>query len=130
MRKEEEEATELSKVVYIKNLNFSSDEAELYELFEKIGPIKYAKIVRSKDGKSMGFGFVEYETNEKALEAVKKMNNTLLDGHRLSLSLSRKKAQNMEEIQRLKEKVKAEEQKSSKLMIRNIAFQATKNDIK
>jgi multiple RNA-binding domain-containing protein 1 len=63
------------------------------------------------------------------VEAVKKLNNSLLDGHKLTLSLSRKKIQNVEEIQKLKEKVKAQEEKHSKLMIRNIAFQATKKDI-
>jgi multiple RNA-binding domain-containing protein 1 len=78
----------------------------------------------------MGFGFAEYETAEKAVESVKKLNNHLLDGHKLILSLSRKKVQNMEEIQKLKQKIKAEDQTSTKLMIRNIAFQATKNDIK
>ena len=51
---------ELSKVVYIKNLNFESVQGELYEILEKIGPVKYAKIVRSKEGKSMGFGFAEF----------------------------------------------------------------------
>ena len=35
----------------------------------------------------------------------------------------------MQDIAKLKEKVKMEEQRSSKLMIRNVAFQATKNDI-
>jgi RNA recognition motif-containing protein len=28
----------------------------LYEFFEKIGPLKYARIVKSKEGKSMGTG--------------------------------------------------------------------------
>ena len=36
----------------------------------------------------------------------------------------------MEDINRLKQKIKEEEEKSSKLMIRNIAFQAEKKDIK
>ena len=35
----------------------------------------------------------------------------------------------MEYIAKLKEKFKMEDHRSSKLMIRNVAFQATKNDI-
>ena len=50
----------------------------------------------------MGFGFVEFKTAETAIETVKKMNNTLVDGHKLLLSISRKKSQNVEEIQKLK----------------------------
>lgn len=42
----------------MKNLNFQTQEGDLYQLFETIAPIKYAKIVKNKDGKSMGFGFV------------------------------------------------------------------------
>jgi hypothetical protein len=30
----------------------------LEELFEKIATIKYAKIIKNKDGKSMGYGFI------------------------------------------------------------------------
>ena len=94
-----------------------------------MGNVKYARIVK-KEGKSMGFGFVEFESHEKAVEVVKKLNNCLVDGHKLLLSLSRKKTQNLDEIHKLKEKIKAEEEKSSKLMIRNIAFQAEKKDIR
>ena len=36
----------------------------------------------------------------------------------------------MEDINKLKQKIKEEEEKSCKLMIRNIAFQAEKKDIK
>ena len=59
-KQEEEEMEELSKIVYIKNLNFESVEGDLYQMLEKIGPVKYAKIVRNKDSKSMGFGFAEF----------------------------------------------------------------------
>lgn len=57
----------------------------------------------------MGFGFAEFESSDKAIEAVKKLNNCLLDGHKLLLSLSRKKAKNTEDIHKLKQKVKEEE---------------------
>jgi RNA recognition motif-containing protein len=64
--------------------------------------------VKSKEGKSMGFGFVEYESSEKAVEAVKKLNSFLVDGHNLSLSLSRKKVQSAQDLKALKEKIKQE----------------------
>jgi RNA recognition motif-containing protein len=56
----------------------------------------------------MGFGFVEYESSEKAVEAVKKLNSFLVDGHKLSLSLSRKKVQSAQDLKALKEKIKQE----------------------
>ena len=50
----------------------------------------------------MGFGFVEYESNEKAVEAVKKLNNFLVDGHKLNMSLSRKKIQSAQDLKALR----------------------------
>jgi multiple RNA-binding domain-containing protein 1 len=60
IKEEIQNEDEICKVVYVKNLNFETEDASLYELFEKIGPIKYARIVKSKEGKSMGYGFVEF----------------------------------------------------------------------
>lgn len=60
LEKEVEEAEELSRVVYVKNINFQTEEENLAAIFKQIAPIKYAKIVKNKHGKSMGFGFAEY----------------------------------------------------------------------
>lgn len=42
------------------------------------------------------------------MEAVKKLNNVLVDGHKLALTLSRKKAQNSQDLKALKEKIQKE----------------------
>jgi RNA recognition motif-containing protein len=39
----------------------------------------------------MGYGFVEYETTENAQKAVKMIQNKILDGHKLTVTMSRKK---------------------------------------
>lgn len=64
------------------------------------------------------------------MEAIKKLQNTLLDGHRILLSLSRKKVGKYEDLKELKEKIKAESVKgNNKLLVKNLAFQATKAEV-
>lgn len=47
--------------MYVKNLNFITTENSLREVFEKIGLVRSVKIIKTKDGKSMGYGFAEFE---------------------------------------------------------------------
>lgn len=120
-----EEEVEKSKIVFVKNLNFSSTEEDLRSLIDskKLKGVKNVKIVRS-NGKSQGFGFVEFETEEQSEEMIKTLQNTLLDKHVLKLSISKKKTKEEEKGE------KKEVQKSTKLILKNIAFQATKQELK
>lgn len=98
------------------------------------------------DGKmtlSMGFGFVEVDREEIAKAVIKEKQGSMLDGHKLSLQLSRSSAtassdqrDKMKKEQQLKKKRKGddalvgdEEEGSSKLVVRNVAFEATRNDL-
>ncbi|KAF4661506.1 hypothetical protein FOZ61_003156 [Perkinsus olseni] len=66
-------------------------EADLLEMFERYGAIQSIKIVRDKTtGISMGFGFVNFETNEGAEAAVDALNCTVLpEGKRMKVSVAR-----------------------------------------
>jgi U1 small nuclear ribonucleoprotein len=51
------------KTIFIGKLNYATDEVRLKKEFEIFGPIKSIRIVKNnKNGKSRGYGFVEYET--------------------------------------------------------------------
>jgi len=61
-----------STVVYISNLPFSVDEEELLSLFNQF-TVKTAHVVKSYNGRSRGYGFVEFESSadqEKAINAI------------------------------------------------------------
>lgn len=77
--------------MFVKNLNFDSSEEDFKNfLFEKkIKGVKNIKIVRI-NGKSQGYGFVEFDTSEEALEMMKEIQNCLFDKHILKLEISRK----------------------------------------
>lgn len=125
--------------VFVKNLNFDTSEQKLKELFEgvKAGKILSAKIVRNKqDGlQSKGYGFIEFETEEAAKTAIKKLQNTVLDDHMLKLKLSKKDTGNKRQAKANRKEKQAEDfvddedMASTKLLIKNLAFEATKKDI-
>jgi multiple RNA-binding domain-containing protein 1 len=85
---------------------------------------------------SMGFGFIEVDREEIAKAVVKEKQGSMLDGHKLSLQLSKSSASAAVEVGKNKSKRKGhesllgdEEGGLSKLVVRNVAFEATRKDI-
>jgi polyadenylate-binding protein len=61
--------------VFIKNLEKSIDNKQLYDTFSMFGNILSAKIAHSPlDGQSLGYGFVHFDTDEAALKAIAQVN--------------------------------------------------------
>lgn len=89
---DDQEASTRCKTVFIKNLNFSTKEEDIESLFKNSnlkGKVLSVKIVRRTDNQqSKGYGFVEMETIESAQNAIKKLQNFMLDEHSLKLSLA------------------------------------------
>ncbi|PNX77815.1 putative polyadenylate-binding protein [Trifolium pratense] len=66
--------------VFVKNLAESINNSGLEDMFKKFGNILSSKVVMSEDGKSKGYGFVQFETEESANTAIQKMNgSTIVD---------------------------------------------------
>ncbi|RHZ27403.1 hypothetical protein DYB37_006928 [Aphanomyces astaci] len=125
---EVDNVAELDNTLCVKNLNFTTTEAVLKAAFEKVG---YLTIARKKDrsGKltlSMGFGFVEFGTAAAAKKAMQSLQGNLLEGHAMDIKVSRKQLQ----------PAKAQAAKSAanvpktKVICRNIAFEATVKDVR
>jgi multiple RNA-binding domain-containing protein 1 len=118
--------------LFVKNLSFETKKEALAELFSRVHGFRSAVISTKKDAKSgnilsMGFGFVEYDNIEHANQAIKLFQNTLLDGHALQIKLSDRKSSSADKSsQDSGKEIKA---KSSKLLIRNVPFEATKKDL-
>ena len=56
------------------NLPESIDNAGLQDIFKKYGNILSSKVVTSEDGKSKGYGFVQFESEESSKVAIEKLN--------------------------------------------------------
>lgn len=127
---DDENAADANNTICVKNLSFATKEQGLEKLFKQCGKLRKVTVARRKDPKrgllSMGFGFVEFVDPKHAEAAIKSLQSTVLDGHALNLKISQKKMTQAP-------KRKAEEEtggRKSKIIVRNVAFEATSNEIR
>lgn len=69
--------------VFIKNLDETIDNKTLHDTFTAFGNILSCKVVTDAAGKSCGFGFVHFETQEAADQAIEKVNGMLMNGKKV-----------------------------------------------
>lgn len=63
---------------------------ELLALFNRVGPVKMAKVIRNRTtGVSYGFGFVEYENQADAQKAITALNGIQLQNKRIKVAIAR-----------------------------------------
>jgi len=120
----------LGTTVFIKNINYNTTESTLQAHFEKIGPLRSVTIPKKKEKgelQSMGFGFIEFMNKDDAKKALKSLQNINIDGHTLVLRISKTGTSVAP-----KEHVKANNTivQGTKLLIKNVAFETTKKDLK
>lgn len=66
--------------VFVKNLSEDVTDDELKNIFGKFGEITSAVLSKGEDGKSKGFGFVNFSTHEAAQLAVESLNDKEING--------------------------------------------------
>lgn len=94
--------------VYIKNLEDEVDEDALSELFAKYGNITSTMVRRDDEGKSRGFGFINFEDHNAARQAVEELHDTDLNGKKLYVSRAQKKTERSQELRSQYEQAKQE----------------------
>ena len=77
--------------IYIGNLSYKTTEANLRDAFAQFGTIADAVIIKERDtGRSKGFGFITFET-EKAADQALVMEGKELDGRTLRVNLAKER---------------------------------------
>ncbi|KAI6783247.1 Multiple RNA-binding domain-containing protein-like protein [Emericellopsis cladophorae] len=121
--------------LFVRNLNFDTSTSALAEAFEGVDGFVSARVKTKVDPKkagqtlSMGFGFVEFKTKEQAGEAIKVMDGHVLDGHTLTVKASHRGLDAAEERRR-SDKQRSQAGQRTKLIVKNLPFQASKKDIR
>jgi RNA recognition motif-containing protein len=81
----------VSKTLYVGNLPWQTNEAELTSAFEAHGQVISSRIVTEREtGKSRGFGFVEVEDDD-AGKMIKAMNGFSMGGRDIMVNEARPK---------------------------------------
>ena len=82
----------MGKKLYVGNLSYNVDSAQLEELFSKYGQVQSAQVIQDRDtGRSKGFGFVEMADDNAAREAIEGLNMREQDGRALTVNEARPK---------------------------------------
>ncbi|KAH7135964.1 hypothetical protein B0J11DRAFT_175394 [Dendryphion nanum] len=96
--------------IYVKNIDTEATEDEFRDLFEKHGPITSASLAQDDQGKSRGFGFVNFVRHEDAAQAVEALNDFDFKGNKLYVGRAQKKHEREEELRKQYEAARLEKQ--------------------
>ncbi|KAK4105737.1 hypothetical protein N658DRAFT_513115 [Parathielavia hyrcaniae] len=133
-RDDDEDQTETASL-FVRNLNFSTTTEGLTDAFKPLDGFVSAKVKTKIDPKrpgqvlSMGFGFCAFKTKEQAQAALKVMDGHVLDGYKLLVKASHRGHDAAEERRREDLAKKAAAQRT-KIVIKNLPFEASKKDVR
>ncbi|KAJ5085937.1 hypothetical protein N7532_010708 [Penicillium argentinense] len=113
--------------IYVKNLDTEIPDEEFRTMFEKFGEITSATLSHDQEGKSRGFGFVNYSTHESAQAAVDEMNEKEIKSQKLYVGRAQKKHEREEELRKQYEAARLE--KASKYQGVNLYVKNLTDDV-
>ncbi|KAM5562152.1 polyadenylate-binding protein 3 [Rosa sericea] len=71
--------------LFIKNLEKSIDNKALLDTFSAFGTVLSCKVAADASGQSKGYGFVQYDNEESAKNAINKLNDMLINEKQVSV---------------------------------------------
>ncbi len=80
----------MNKKLYVGGLPYSTTQDSLQQGFAGAGNVVSAIVITDKmSGRSKGFGFVEFETEDEAAKAIEMFNGKDFEGRRITVSEAR-----------------------------------------
>jgi len=113
--------------LYVKNIDLEVTQEEFEKLFSNYGAVTSALISVDDEGRSKGFGFVNFEKHEDAEKAVDELHDSEQHGKKLFVSRAQKKAEREEELRKSYEQAKME--KLSKFQGVNLYIKNLEDDV-
>lgn len=87
---EEKQPEVSSPKLYVGNLSYETTESDLFDHFATVGQVKNAEVVRDRNDRSKGFGFVEMNSVEMAKTASEKFHRTDYMGRQIIVAGAKK----------------------------------------
>ncbi|MDR3250648.1 MAG: RNA-binding protein [Tannerella sp.] len=76
--------------IYISNLSYGVNDADLKNLFDEYGEVSSAKVITDREtGRSRGFGFVEMPNDEEGNKAIKELDQAEYDSKTISVNVAK-----------------------------------------
>jgi cold-inducible RNA-binding protein len=83
----------MNSKLYVGNLSFETNEAELQTLFAQAGTVQAINIIRDREtGRARGFAFVEMTNEADAQTAIDQFNEQPFGGRNLTVNLAKPQA--------------------------------------
>ncbi|KAI5466962.1 hypothetical protein BGZ63DRAFT_12701 [Mariannaea sp. PMI_226] len=77
--------------LYVGNIHFNVTEQDLQAVFEPFGELEFVQLQKDDNGRSRGYGFVQFRDATQAREALEKMNGFDLAGRPIRVGLGNDK---------------------------------------
>ncbi|WCJ43281.1 Polyadenylate-binding protein 5 [Euphorbia peplus] len=107
--------------VFIKNLDTSIDNKALHDTFAAFGTVLSCKVAVDSTGQSRGYGFVQFDNEEAAANAIKRLNGMLLNDKQVYVGL----------FVRRQERIRANgSPKFTNIYVKNLSEATTDEDLK
>ncbi|KAG9019653.1 Protein phosphatase PP2A regulatory subunit B [Tulasnella sp. 427] len=104
--------------IFIKNLDEGIDNKSLHDTFAAFGNVLSCKVVTDEQGRSKGYGYVHYETQESAEAAIKAVDGMLLNDKKVFVGHHIPKKERQSKIDEMKAQF-------TNLYIKNIPAETT-----
>ena len=138
LREAPAETDEAGSTLFLKNLSFTTSSLRLSSVLSSLPGYSFARVQTKPDPKrpgeklSMGYGFVGFTTKEAAKKGLKALEGFEVDGKVLEPRFAQRGAEDVERDTGTKGKDAAKEggKKSTKLLVKNLPFEATKKDVR
>jgi len=76
--------------VFVGGLAWATTEDTLRDEFSRAGEVTYVKVATDRDtGRSRGFGFVEFASDEDAQRAIEMFDGEEIDGRRVGVNVAK-----------------------------------------
>ncbi len=80
----------MSKTLYVGNLPYTSTVEELKDLFSEYESVEDVKVITDRySGRSRGFGFVDFSSDEEAEKAIKDLNGHSIENREIVVNEAR-----------------------------------------